>query len=61
MLIFSAVFFGFIATVILYDIIYNNLITLKHHSAKACSNIDVLLKQRYDERPKRHQTTTTLS
>lgn len=53
MFIFSAVFFGFIASIALYAIIiYNSLITLKHNTAKAWSNIDVLLKQRHDELPK---------
>ncbi len=33
-------------------IIYNNLVRLKHDIDRAWSNIDVLLKQRYDELPK---------
>ncbi|WP_006788343.1 LemA family protein [Thiorhodospira sibirica] len=33
-------------------VIYNNLVSLKHGVSKAWSNIDVLLKQRYDELPK---------
>ncbi len=33
-------------------VIYNSLVTLKHSTAKAWSNIDVLLKQRHDELPK---------
>lgn len=33
-------------------IIYNNLISMRNHTDKAWSNIDVLLKQRYDELPK---------
>jgi len=32
--------------------IYNGLVTLKNNVEKALSNIDVLLKQRYDELPK---------
>jgi LemA protein len=40
-------------TVLAYAIaIYNGLVQLKHNVAKAWSNIDVLLKQRYDELPK---------
>ena len=53
MFIFSAVFFGLIAVTALYAIIiYNSLVRLKHNTAKAWSNIDVLLKQRHDELPK---------
>jgi len=44
---------GVIAIIITYIVlIYNNLITLKHNVSKALANIDVLLKQRYDELPK---------
>ena len=32
--------------------IYNSLVALKHNISEAWSNIDVLLKQRYDELPK---------
>ena len=32
--------------------IYNGLVALKHNISEAWSNIDVLLKQRYDELPK---------
>jgi len=32
--------------------LYNHLVMLKHNVTKAWSNIDVLLKQRYDELPK---------
>ncbi|WP_305906647.1 LemA family protein [Methylomarinum sp. Ch1-1] len=53
MLVFSAVFFGIIALLIIYVIVtYNGLVSLKHNTAKAWSNIDVLLKQRHDELPK---------
>ena len=31
---------------------YNSLVTLKHNVEEAWSNINVLLKQRYDEIPK---------
>lgn len=38
---------------LLYGVmVYNGLVNLKHHVAKAWSNIDVLLKQRHDELPK---------
>ena len=36
--------------------IYNNLVEVKHNVAKAWANIDVLLKQRHDELPKRVET-----
>lgn len=41
-----------IAMVVYVIIIYNGLINLKHNIEKTWSNIDVLLKQRYDELPK---------
>lgn len=42
-----------VVVVIVYVvIIFNGLIALKNNIAKAWSNIDVLLKQRYDEIPK---------
>lgn len=37
-------------------VIYNRLVNLKHDTAKAWSNIDVLLKQRHDELPKLVET-----
>jgi LemA protein len=37
-------------------VIYNRLVSLKHDTAKAWSNIDVLLKQRHDELPKLVET-----
>lgn len=44
---------GIIAALIVFGIIiYNGLIRMKHNIEKAWSNIDVLLKQRYDELPK---------
>jgi len=33
-------------------ILYNNLVSLKHHISKTWANIDVLLKQCHDELPK---------
>ncbi len=48
---------GLLAVLILYAIvIYNRLVNLKHDTAKAWSNIDVLLKQRHDELPKLVET-----
>ena len=48
---------GMLALLILYAIlIYNRLVNLKHDTAKAWSNIDVLLKQRHDELPKLVET-----
>lgn len=37
-------------------LLYNRLVNLKHETAKAWSNIDVLLKQRHDELPKLVET-----
>lgn len=37
-------------------VLYNGLVTLKHGTGKAWSNIDVLLKQRHDELPKLVET-----
>jgi LemA protein len=43
--------------VVLYFIVsYNRLVTLKHNVDEAWSNIDVLLKQRYEELPKLIET-----
>jgi LemA protein len=41
---------------VLFIIIYNNLVTLKHNVSKAWANVDVLLKQRHDELPKLVET-----
>ena len=52
-------FIGFGSTVVLMlyvIVIYNRLVNLKHYTAKAWSNIDVLLKQRHDELPKLVET-----
>jgi len=51
------IFWGVVATVLVYIVlIYNNLVSLKHSVSKAWSNIDVLLKQRHDELPKLVET-----
>ncbi|HEX5338961.1 MAG TPA: LemA family protein [Gallionella sp.] len=50
---YTAIFFGFIAILLIYGIgLYNHLVNIKHAVAKAWANIDVLLKQRHDELPK---------
>jgi LemA protein len=41
-----------VGSVVYLVIIYNGLVALKNNAAKAWSNIDVLLKQRFDEIPK---------
>ena len=44
---------GVIAALIIYlVVIFNGLVRLKHNIDRSWSNIDVLLKQRYDELPK---------
>ena len=50
--VFAVVFFLLLGLVLYFVIIYNGLITVKNGVHKAWSNIDVLLKQRYDELPK---------
>lgn len=53
MIIAGFILLGLLAIAIGYTIlIYNRLVNLKHDTAKAWSNIDVLLKQRHDELPK---------
>ena len=49
LLVLLGIIVSFVAYVI---IIYNGLINLKHNIDRSWSNIDVLLKQRYDELPK---------
>jgi LemA protein len=57
MIIVGAVLLGLLVIAIGYTIlIYNRLVNLKHDTAKAWSNIDVLLKQRHDELPKLVET-----
>jgi len=51
------IFLGVIIVLSLYVVsIYNRLVSLKHDTAKAWANIDVLLKQRHDELPKLVET-----
>lgn len=50
----EAIIFGIavLAVLIYVGFIYNQLVSLKHHVAKAWANIEVLLKQRHEELPK---------
>ncbi|MEA2082038.1 MAG: hypothetical protein U9O97_04805 [Elusimicrobiota bacterium] len=51
--IVSVLLWGGLAIVVIYIVkVYNNLVVLKRNTAKSWANIDVLLKQRYDEIPK---------
>ncbi|MDD5036619.1 MAG: LemA family protein [Methylococcaceae bacterium] len=57
MIVGAFILFGLLAILSLYAIVvYNRLVNLKHDTAKAWSNIDVLLKQRHDELPKLVET-----
>ena len=57
MIIAGFIVLGLLVIAIGYLIlIYNRLVNLKHDTAKAWSNIDVLLKQRHDELPKLVET-----
>lgn len=57
MIIAGFILLGLLAIATGYTIlIYNRLVNLKHDTAKAWSNIDVLLKQRHDELPKLVET-----
>jgi LemA protein len=48
----GTILFGIVYAIL----IYNRLVNLKHDTAKAWANIDVLLKQRHDELPKLVET-----
>lgn len=53
MLIYLIVLIFFVISILLYFVfVYNGLILLSNNIEKAWANIDVLLKQRYDELPK---------
>lgn len=57
MMVSDFIGWGILAIVIIYLIvIYTNLVSLKRNISKAWTNIDVLLKQRHDERPKLIET-----
>lgn len=47
---------GLTGVCLYFILIYNNLVSLKHNVSKAWANIEVLLKQRYDELPKLVET-----
>lgn len=51
-IIFGVLIFGTLAVLGYIFVIYNGLISLKENMKKSWANIDVLLKQRYDELPK---------
>lgn len=51
-IIFGVLIFGTLAVIGYIFVIYNGLISLKENMKKSWANIDVLLKQRYDELPK---------
>ncbi|MBU1998690.1 MAG: LemA family protein [Candidatus Omnitrophota bacterium] len=51
-IIFAALFFIVVGIIIAFVTIYNGLILLSRNIDKSWANIDVLLKQRYDEIPK---------
>jgi LemA protein len=51
-IIFGVLIFGTIAVLGYIFVIYNGLISLKENMKKSWANIDVLLKQRFDELPK---------
>lgn len=52
MIIAGVILLPGIALVTYAIVIYNNLVSMRNNTDKAWSNIDVLLKQRYDELPK---------
>ncbi len=51
-IIFGVLIFGVLAILGYIFVIYNGLISLKENMKKSWANIDVMLKQRYDELPK---------
>ena len=51
-IILGIILFGLAAIVGYFFLIYNGLVSLKENIQKSWANIDVLLKQRYDELPK---------
>lgn len=53
----TIVILGIILLAVVYIIVlYNGLVSLKHHVTKSLANIDALLKQRHDELPKLIET-----
>lgn len=51
-IVVGVLFFLLVGIVLYFVAVYNGLITLSRNIEKAWANIDVLLKQRYDEIPK---------
>ncbi len=51
-IVLGVILFGFLGVVGYFIMIYNGLISLKENIKKSWANIDVILKQRYDELPK---------
>lgn len=51
-IVLGVLLFGVLGIVGYFIMIYNGLISLKENIKKSWSNIDVILKQRYDELPK---------
>ncbi len=51
-IVLGILLFGVLGVVGYFIMIYNGLISLKENIKKSWSNIDVILKQRYDELPK---------
>lgn len=53
---FASLLAGLLLALAYFIILYNRFVSLKHDTAKAWSNIDVLLRQRHDELPKLVET-----
>lgn len=51
-IVLGVILFGLLGVVGYFVMIYNGLISLKENIKKSWANIDVILKQRYDELPK---------
>ncbi|MCH8218232.1 MAG: LemA family protein [Planctomycetes bacterium] len=51
-IVLSILGFGFVGIIGYFIMIYNGLISVKENIKKSWGNIDVILKQRYDEIPK---------
>ncbi len=51
-IVLGVILFGLLGVVGYFIMVYNGLISLKENIKKSWANIDVILKQRYDELPK---------